>query len=478
MNTENNIVLSAFPKNVIDQANTAARLKTSSLLAKRLDLRGKTVFSFSDSNETVPEYAFSVYRKQSGWQLGVHVSDVAEYVCEGSPLDVEAAKRLITVNNGFVSSDMLPQKISKDLCGLSVGSDKLAVSVLLDIDEKGKTTSIVFEESVIRIAQNCVYKEIDDLAFSSDTSAVFPLREKYGAIFNPIGEMYELAALFCNLRRENGGLDCGVFKRVYNRDENGNIVSFSRIAEPDTRAMVREIGYYVSQAIGTYLYNKKLPCIFVGTETVPEETLDYLGKLIGFDDKTLSSNERTASIADKAKGLPYYGLVCDIISASLPCSVYSAKPIFSTFCGCDKIVSFINPANRYADLITQRMIKTCIAAKGDPKNLNINRYRKILSAAAENANRAAKFAFETSRKFANVASIEYLEHSSEKSFTGFPLLKDESGTVQVMLECGAFAVVPSEYSKNFDFEIAKPYSFEIVALGTDYELTVVKPFIE
>ncbi len=474
-NVTEQIILSPFSKNALDQANAAAKLKPSALLARRLDLRGKTVFSFAETPDSLTESAFSLYRNGSGWQLGIHVTDVCEYVCEGSPLDIEAARRLATVRNGFVNADMLPEKLSKDICDLSVGKDRLCVSVLLDISDKGELLSVDCEESVVRVAQCCVYKEVDELIFASDASSVFHLRSKYGALFNTLADMYELAALLCNVRRERGGLDCGVFRRVYERNENGKVIAFRRESEPDTRAMVREIGYFFSDAIGNYMYNNKLPCLFLGTYPVPEETLDYLGKLVGETNKDNSPAARTADIADKAKGSPYYSFVCDVLSASLPCPRFSDQPVMSSLCGSDKIISFVHPVSQYGDLIAQRILKTSIAASGKVGNINLNRHRKVVKEAADAANRTAKFIFETKRLYANLAALEYIEHSGETEFVGFPLLKDESGSVPVILDCGVTAVVPSQYSAGFDFDAAKPYKFEIVALGTDSEATVVKP---
>lgn len=469
------IVLSPFPKNVLDQANAAARIKPSSLLAKRLDLRGKTVFSFVNAPDEISEFCFSLYRNASGWKLGIHVADVAEYVVENSPLDTEAKKRLASVRSGVVSSDMLPEKISKELCGLSVGNDRLTVSVLLDIDEKGKLLSIEFEESVVRVAQSCVYKEIDELAFASDASSVFGLRQKYSSLFDTIGDMYELAALFCNIRRENGGLDCEVFRRIYERDENGKTIGFHREKEPDTRAMVREIGYYVSTQIGTYLHKKKMPCVYVGNETIPENRLDYLCELVGVEKTANSPSKRMAEIADKAKGTDYYGFVCDALSNSLPCSKYSDKPIHNSLCGCDKLVSFVSPTKRYSDLLTQRLIKTFIAAKFDPTNINLNRFRKEVREAAEKSTAVSQFAYNAAKNFSNAASLEYIQSNADKQLSGFTLIKEDDGSITVILECGALATVAPSDAKGFDFEPAKLYDFEIISVGSDIKPTQIKP---
>ena len=477
MNTANafkSIVLSPFPKNVIDQANAAARLKPSSLLAKRLDLRGKTTFSFVHTPDSVSATAFSVYRNGNGWKLGIHVADVAEYVCENSPLDTEAKKRLASIKNGIISSDMLPSKIL-EICNLAVGEDKLAVSVLLDIDSKGEVQSIEFEESIIRVAQSCVFSEIDELLFAADASSVFGLRDKYNAYFDNIVAIYELAAIFCNKRRTNGGLDCEVFHRIYKNDENGNVIDFARIKEADTQAMIREIGYYVSSAIGNYFYKKKMPCIYVGMGTIPNDRLDYLCDLIGIEKTENTASVRTAELADKAKGTDFYEFVCDSLANSLPCAEYSDSPIHNSLCGCDKLISFVNPLRKYSDFLAQRIIKTFISAKGDPKNLDLNRYRKEIKVAAEKSSTVSNFAYKTAKELTEIASIDYLANNLDKTHTGFTLTKEADGSILVIMECGALAIVSKENAKNFDFEPAKLYEFKVVSVGEEDQPAEIRP---
>ena len=104
----------AFPKNVIEQANAASRIRTASQLSRRLDLRSKTIFTFGEKPDSPSSCAFSVYPNGIGWQLGIHVADVSEYVPEGSPIDVEARRRLAAVSNGFVKTEMLFPSVKTD----------------------------------------------------------------------------------------------------------------------------------------------------------------------------------------------------------------------------------------------------------------------------------------------------------------------------------------------------------------------------
>lgn len=466
---------STFPKDVTEQAAVAAKIKPSSYLLRRLDLRGKTVLSFGNSVNGYSECALSLYKTSFGWQLGVHVTDVAEYVCEGSPLDTEARRRRASFHNGFANINMLPESISHEICNLSPRTDKLALSVLLDIAPNGNLISVKFEESVIRVAERCIYEEIDQFGIAKEASSVLALREKYSPYMNILIDMYELAAIFCQHRVEKGGLNCAVFRRSYQYNNDGEAVSYKLELEPDSRAMVREIGYFAAAAIGKYMYENRMPCIFIGQNTIDDDAINYLCRVLGIDCSECTAEMRTAAIINAANGTPLYNFVCESLQQRLPCAEFSDKPIYNSLCASDMVVSFVRPATRYTDLLTQRALKTSIAASGNPNNINLNRYRHMVKDASMEANKAESFVYETRRKFINLSTQNYIENSKKDTFEGFPLYRDESGAVPVLLCCGAKALIPTEHASDFSFTAGKRTCFEIIALGTENEPAIVKP---
>ncbi len=464
-----------FPAEALKQAAAAGNIRVSSYLSNRLDLRGKALLSFGEITDKHCECAVSVYRKEGGaWQLGLHVADVDEYVCEGTPLDEEAKARCGAIRNGFGEVEMLPSTIVNDVCDLQPGKDRLAVSVFMDIAANGDLENITFEESVVRIAEKCCYNELDHLGFVNDKSSIHALREKYAPYMNILLDMYELAAIFCAKRRERGGLDCAVFRRNFERDENG-VLHFSYEQEPDSRAMVRELGYFAAEAIGKYMSERDLPCIYVGQSTLDVAALDFLGALVGENDKDLPDHIRASRIADKAKGSPFYGFVCTAIRRALPCAVFSDKPIFNSIGVSDSLVSFIHPVTKYSALLTLRMIKYGILASGDPKNLNLNKYRQIAVNAAANATEAEGMVCGSQKRYFIVSAEEFVKNNPSAIHKGFPFRIRENGEVSVMLICGLIATVPEAYAKGKKLVIGEAYDFEIVEHSTEKPIVFVKP---
>lgn len=95
--------------------------------------------------------------------LAVHIADVAEYVEEWSPIDIEACRRATSVYTPGKVIPMLPEVLSNDLCSLKPGTPKLTLSALMEIDSSGHVRHTDIVEWVIESAHRGVYEMIQDM---------------------------------------------------------------------------------------------------------------------------------------------------------------------------------------------------------------------------------------------------------------------------------------------------------------------------
>lgn len=107
---------------------------------RRWDLRGAEglcICSIDPPGCTDVDDVLSVRRISNGRvEIGVHIADVSYFVNQGSALDAEARRRATTVYLVGQRFNMLPGRLSENLCSLVSGQDRLAFSVVWTLKEQ------------------------------------------------------------------------------------------------------------------------------------------------------------------------------------------------------------------------------------------------------------------------------------------------------------------------------------------------------
>src|SRR5262249_32012610 len=125
----------------------------------RVDLRGTILFTIDGADAKDFDDAVSLERRGDGWELGVHIADVAHYVRPGNALDKEPYERATSVSLPDRVLPMLPEALSNGLCSLKPDVDRLAMSALIALDAKGRITGARFCNSVIHSRRRFTYEE-------------------------------------------------------------------------------------------------------------------------------------------------------------------------------------------------------------------------------------------------------------------------------------------------------------------------------
>ena len=136
-----------FPEEVMEEVSHVPEALSPEYVAEeiekngRVDLRNVPMVTIDGEDAKDLDDAVSVSKEtingETIYHLGVHIADVSHYVKEKSPLDEEAYKRGTSVYLVDRVIPMLPHRLSNGICSLNAGCDRLAMSCLMDIDEKG-----------------------------------------------------------------------------------------------------------------------------------------------------------------------------------------------------------------------------------------------------------------------------------------------------------------------------------------------------
>ena len=143
-------------KNVPDEVSDADR-------NMRRDLRDLMMVTIDGEDTKDIDDAVSVYMDGDNYVLGVHIADVANYVQERSALDKEAKNRGPSVYLADRVIPMLPHILCNGVCSLNENVDRLARSVIMQIDKTGKVINYRIVKSVINSKKKMNYDDVNKI---------------------------------------------------------------------------------------------------------------------------------------------------------------------------------------------------------------------------------------------------------------------------------------------------------------------------
>mgnify|MGYP000632925473 CR=1 FL=1 len=143
----------SFPKKIMKQVeNVSNEVSAADMAGAWICETGRRSRSMGRTAKDLDD-AVTLTKEGDLYELGVHIADVSNYVQESSALDVEALKRGTSVYLVDRVIPMLPHKLSNGICSLNAGENRLALSCIMKIDEKGNVTDHTIAETVIKSGQ-------------------------------------------------------------------------------------------------------------------------------------------------------------------------------------------------------------------------------------------------------------------------------------------------------------------------------------
>jgi ribonuclease R len=416
------------------QASAIKPVEARNYISKRVDLRSKAIFTFTDSVFGSSGCGFSVSKEEDGWKLGIHVADVAEYLKEGTELDSEAAARGKQILGSRDGSPMLPHGFINSICSFNEKREFLAVSLFVDFDEAGNATNVEFCESVIAPVLTASAADVDALISDGDSSALMPLRKKYSSIDGQIETLYELAAVLRAKRIADGGVDFDACEREFGIDADKRIRKMSLEYKNDSVLMVYEVFISAGKAAAEKLFYSGASCVYTG---ISEKTYD---SVTGFpeDRYFMEENEYfkdgyTVREAAVSRGTVFEKHCFERITLECDSAKLSVTPIKHYIYGTDKYIEFFRPSEKYSDLVNLRAIKAYI----NEEAFDIRKYSEGL----ENEVKAGIIQL----NLIKIMTIGYLNDNREadRKYEGSVIKSSQEGA-RILLDNGTSGIIIAE----------------------------------
>jgi len=246
-----------FPDNVLDEARRVAHLDLAEV-SRRRDFRSLAIVTID--GETARDFDDAVLvtdRSDGGYELQVHIADVAEYVCPATDLDLEARLRGTSVYFPDRAIPMLPQELSTNICSLRPSEDRLVLSCLMQLDSAGRIESYEIVEGVIRSAARMTYTEIHAILEGDDET-----RARYASLVADFERMHKLAVLMNKRRSERGSIDFDLPEPVIQFDEQGQMSGVIKSERTWANRLIEEFMLAANESVATWLEDLGVPSLY------------------------------------------------------------------------------------------------------------------------------------------------------------------------------------------------------------------------
>ena len=400
-----------FPDNVEAETKKISLKITEAEIAKRVDLRGKTIITMDGADAKDLDDAVSVEKLPGGnCLLGVHIADVSHYVIESSHLDKEALKRGTSVYLIDQVIPMLPKILSNGICSLNPDTDRLTLSVNMEIDGKGKVVNHEIYESVIHSKARMVYGDVSDMLEHKSPELI----EKYRGIYPDILLMDELAKILRNARDMRGSLDFDFDEAYITLNDKGIPISVETAERRVANRIIEEFMLIANETVAEHFYWMEVPFVYRIHESPSPEKIEEFKRFIRSFGLILKGNPDSIhpkalnEIIKNVEGKPEEHVVNTVMLRSMKKAFYGTECAGHFGLGVKYYCHFTSPIRRYPDLIIHRIIKESIHGELDIKR--IRSLKRRTDRAAEISSATERQAQELEREVEKLKKAEYMTY--------------------------------------------------------------------
>ena len=375
-NVEMNAILAQYglpykyPKNVEEAANNIPAEISDADIAEREDFREVYTCTIDPKDAKDFDDALSVRQLDNGlWEVGVHIADVSHYVKEGSIIDKEAMKRATSIYLVDRTIPMLPERLCNFICSLRPNEEKLAYSVIFELDEEANIKRWHLAHTVIKSNHRFAYEEVQAVLEGGEATdhplGGGPCSEEEKVLLK---QLDKLAKKLREARFKNGAVKFDREELHFDIDENGKPVRCYFKVSKDANKLIEEFmllaNRTVAESIGKVkkgLKPKTLP-YRIHDQPDPQKLETLRGFVVKFGYKMKTAGTKGAiskslnTLMDECQGKKEQKLIETVALRAMMKAKYSVHNIGHYGLAFDYYTHFTSPIRRYPDTMVHRLL--------------------------------------------------------------------------------------------------------------------------
>ena len=407
-----------YPPEVMDEVSRIPDEVTAEEMQGRKDIRSWQTVTIDGEDAKDLDDAITISRESYGYRLGVHIADVSHYVRENSPLDQEALRRGTSVYLVDRVIPMLPHKLSNGICSLNEGTDRLALSCIMDLDFQGRVLGHEVAETVIQVDRRMTYTAVNAVITDQDPETM----EEYRDFVEMFMLMKELADILRERRYQRGSIDFDFPETKIILDEKGRPVEIRPYERNAATRIIEDFMLMANETVAEDYFWQEVPFLYRTHDTPDPEKMKRLGLFINNFGYTIRTQQgevhpkEIQKLLKKIEGSEEEALISRLTLRSMRQAKY--MPVCSGHFGlaAKYYTHFTSPIRRYPDLQIHRIIKENL--HGNLTEKRLSHYDRILTGVSVQCSAAERRAEEAERETIKMKKCEYMAKRIGREYEG------------------------------------------------------------
>ncbi len=297
-----------------------------------------------------------------GWELAVHIADVAHFIAPGSRLDVEAMDRGNSVYLPRLVIPMLPEVLSNGICSLQEGVPRFCKTAIIRYDTRGRVKARGAAATIIKSAKRMTYLEAQALIDGDPEEARRQARTEPAytpELIATVKMMNDLARVIKKRRHQAGMISLELPDAELIFDDEGKVIDAEPEDDAFTHTIIEMFMVEANEVLGSLFEKLEVPLIRrIHPEPTPGDVdeMRQVARVAGFVIPKNPSREEMQGLLDSTRGKPAARAVHMAVLRTLTKAEYSPALIGHFALASEAYAHFTSPIRRYPDLTVHRAL--------------------------------------------------------------------------------------------------------------------------
>ena len=385
-------------------------------LSGRIDLRRELIFTIDGDDTKDIDDAVSLKKLDNGlYELGVHIADVSYYVKQDGEIDKDAFKRGTSVYLVDRVIPMLPHQLSNGICSLNPNTNRLALSCVMKINNKGEVVDYRIFESVICSKKQMTYNNVNKILEENTVP------EGYEDFADNLKLMKELSDILRSKMVRRGYLEFDSPEAKILVNEKCEPIDIVLRSQRTGEKLIENFMIVANETVAGFVEDMDLPGIYrVHDKPNPEKLKTFIRflSLKGYSfnmDVNKIKNYSYQKMLDMFKDKEEGSILSSLAIQTMAKAKYSNVNIGHFGLGSKRYSHFTSPIRRYPDLTLHRLVKDYLR-KYSTKT--ISKWEKLLPVIADHSSIKEQDSINCERDVEKMKKAQYMEGHIGEVFKG------------------------------------------------------------